>query len=97
MPEVKLVDLAKKNKKAEYERLASERLKDLLQLPIDDNLRYDVLNALISRAQAKKQDAYVQELVTQVIKLSPIDDPALVDRLAVGAALRLRRGSGRRP
>jgi soluble lytic murein transglycosylase-like protein len=76
--QVKLVDLPKKNKKDEYERLASERLKDLLSLEqIDDGLRLETLNTLISRAEAKNQDAYVQELVPQVIRIDPNADPAL--------------------
>jgi soluble lytic murein transglycosylase len=75
--QVKLIDLAKKTKKDEYNRLASERLKDLLQLPIDDNLRVEVLNTLIERAAAKNQDAYVKELVPQLIKLDRSADPAL--------------------
>ena len=51
---MKLVDLAKKNKKDEYERLASERLKDLLSLQLDDNLRLETLNALIARAAGEE-------------------------------------------
>ncbi len=75
---VKLVDLAKKKKKDEYERLSSERLKDLLQLEqVEPPMRLDVLNALITRAAAKNQDAYVQELVPQAIKLDSLADPAL--------------------
>jgi soluble lytic murein transglycosylase-like protein len=74
---VQLVDLVKKNKKDEYERLASERLKDLLLLPIDQDIRLETLNALILRAQAKKQDAYLQELVAEVIKIDSQADPAL--------------------
>ena len=76
--QIKLIDLAKKNKKEQYERLASERLKDILQLKeVSDDVRYEVLNALIARAAAKNQDAYVMELVPQVIKMDPIADPAL--------------------
>ncbi|MDP9191715.1 MAG: lytic transglycosylase domain-containing protein [Acidobacteriota bacterium] len=75
--QVKLVDLAKKAKKDEYERLASERLKDLLSLKLDPNLRLETLNALIARAQAKNQDEYLQELVPQVIAIDPIADPGL--------------------
>ncbi len=74
---VKLVDLAKKQKKDELERLASERLKDVLLLPIDDEVRLEVLNSLLVRAQARDQQAYVQELVPQIIKLDPLADPAL--------------------
>ncbi len=75
--QVKLVDLAKKAKKDEYERLASERLKDLLSLKIDDNVRLETLNALIARAQTKSQDEYLQELVPQAIRIDPFADPAL--------------------
>jgi soluble lytic murein transglycosylase len=75
--QVKLVDLAKKNKKDEYNRLSSERLKDLLQLPIHDDLRVEVLNTLVTRAAAKNQDAYVQQILPQLIKLDPASDPAL--------------------
>lgn len=76
--QVKLIDLAKKKKKDEYERLASERLKDLLSLPqIDNAVRIETLEGLINRASAKNQDPYVQQLVPQLIKLDPASDPAL--------------------
>jgi soluble lytic murein transglycosylase-like protein/TolA-binding protein len=76
--QIKLIDLAKKNKKDEYDRLASERLKDLLQISeLGVDTRYEVLNALIGRAASKNQDAYVQELVPQVIRIDPLADPAL--------------------
>ena len=74
---IELIDLAKKNKKDEYERLASERLKDLLQLPLDANVRFEVLTALAARADAKNQDEYLQELVPEIIKIDPLADPAL--------------------
>ncbi|MEO8378924.1 MAG: transglycosylase SLT domain-containing protein, partial [Acidobacteriota bacterium] len=75
--QVKLIDLPKKQKKDEYTRLASERLKDLLSLPIDDDVRVETLDTLITRAASKNQDEYVQELVPQLIKLDPSTDPAL--------------------
>ncbi|HEU4888626.1 MAG TPA: lytic transglycosylase domain-containing protein [Thermoanaerobaculia bacterium] len=75
--QVKLVDLAKKSKKDENERLASERLKDLLSLDLDPNVRLETLNTLAARAQAKNQDPYLQELVPQIIKIDPNADPAL--------------------
>lgn len=74
---VKLIDLPKKKKKEEYERLASERLKDLLALPLDSDQRVDVLNALIARATSKNQDAYVMELVPQLVKIDRSADPSL--------------------
>jgi soluble lytic murein transglycosylase-like protein len=78
--QVKLIDLAKKNKKDEYTRLSSERLKDLLQLPpgqLDDDTKLQVLTALAERAASKNQDGYVRELVPQIIKLDSNADPAL--------------------
>lgn len=75
--QVKLVDLAKKKKKDEYERLASERLKDLLSLDLDESLRLETLNTLVVRAEAKNQDEYIQELVPRIIKIDPNADPAL--------------------
>lgn len=74
---VKHVDLAKKKKKDENERLSSERLKDLLLLPIDHELRIETLNALVNRAAAKNQDEYLQEIVPQLLELDPAADPAL--------------------
>ena len=74
---VKVVDLEKKKKKDEYERLASERLKDLLQLPIDEQTKLVTLHALIERAQAKSQDEYLRELIPQVVRLDRSADPAL--------------------
>lgn len=74
---VKLVDLAKKAKKDEYDRLATERLKDLLLLPLSKAMKLEVLNTLIGVAESKNQDAYEQELVVQVVKLDPPSDPGL--------------------
>jgi soluble lytic murein transglycosylase-like protein/TolA-binding protein len=75
---VKRTDLAKKAKKDEYERLSSERLKDLLSLPIeDDDLRLEALNTLIARAEAKNQDEFLEELVPRAIKIERDSDPAL--------------------
>ena len=56
---IQLVDLAKKAKKEQYDRLATERLKDLLALPIADPVRLEVLNTLAAAAEAKNQDAYL--------------------------------------
>ena len=75
--QVKLVDLAKKKKKDEFDRLASERLKDVLSLRIDDAVRLEALNALCARAIVKNQDDYVRELVPQIIALDPSADPGL--------------------
>lgn len=74
---VKKVDLAKKARKEELDRLASERLKDLLSLELSEALRLETLNALIVRAESRNQDEYLQELVPLVIKLDPDADPAL--------------------
>lgn len=74
---VQLVDLAKKAKKDEYDRLAMERLKDLLSLPLADEVRITVLNSIISAAEAKNQDAYEQQLIGQLAKVDPSQDAGL--------------------
>jgi soluble lytic murein transglycosylase-like protein len=74
---VPLVDLAKKAKKDEYDRLAVERLKDLLQLPLSVDLRIEVLNTLIAVAEQKNQDEYEQELVAQLAKVDPSQEAGL--------------------
>jgi soluble lytic murein transglycosylase-like protein len=74
---IQLVDLAKKAKKEEYERLAVERLKDLLQLPLSEDVRIDVLTTLIGIAEAKNQDAYEEQLVAQLVKVDPSQDAGL--------------------
>jgi soluble lytic murein transglycosylase-like protein len=74
---VQLVDLAKKAKRDEFERLSTERLKDLLPLPLADEVRIDVLNTLIGQAEAKNQDDYEQELIVQLAKLDPSQEAGL--------------------
>ena len=74
---VQLVDLAKKAKKDEYDRLAVERLKDLLQLRLSDDMRIDVLNTLIGTAEAKNRDAYEQQLVAQLTTVDPSQEAGL--------------------
>jgi len=74
---VQLVDLAKKAKKEEYDRLATERLKDLLSLPLANEVRIDVLNSIIERAEAKNQDAYERQLIVELAKLDPSQDAGL--------------------
>ena len=75
---VQLVDLAKKAKKDEYDRLATERLKDLLlinALPAD--MRFEVLNTLAAIAEAKNQDPYLQQLIAEIVKIDRFADPGL--------------------
>jgi len=74
---VQLVDLAKKAKKDQYDRLATERLKDLLVLPIAAPVRLEVLNTLAAMAEVKNQDAYEQELIPKIVALDPLADPGL--------------------
>lgn len=74
---VKLVNLQLKKKKDEHERLYVERLKDLLSLPTPPAVREEVLNAMIARAAEKNQDAYMRELIPQLVKISPSSDPGL--------------------
>jgi soluble lytic murein transglycosylase len=74
---IQLVDLAKKARRDEYERLASERLKDMLSLPLADPVRLEVLNTLVGIAEAKNQDAYERQLVQEIVKLDRLADPGL--------------------
>ena len=72
-----LVDLAKKAKKEEYDRFSVERLKDLLQLPIVDEVRIEVLNSLIEIAESKNQDDYERDLIGELAKLDPAQEAGL--------------------
>jgi len=75
---VQLIDLAKKAKKEEYDRLATERLKDLLLVKtLAPDVRLEVLNTLAAIAETKNQDEYLQQLVAQIVKLDPYADPGL--------------------
>jgi soluble lytic murein transglycosylase-like protein len=74
---VQLVDLAKKAKKEEYDRLSSERLKDLLSLQLAPEIRVEVLNTLIGIAESKNQDAFERDLITQLAKVDPWQDSGL--------------------
>src|SRR5207237_3294036 len=74
---IQLVDLAKKAKKEEYDRLSIERLKDLLSLPLADEVRIEVLNTLIALAESKNQEQYERKLVTDLAKLDPSQEAGL--------------------
>ncbi|HKS25084.1 MAG TPA: lytic transglycosylase domain-containing protein [Thermoanaerobaculia bacterium] len=74
---VQLVDLAKKAKKESYDALYVRRLKDLLPLPLADDVRIQVLTALIAAAEAKNQDEYLRELIPQLAKLDPSQEASL--------------------
>ena len=74
---VQLVDLAKKAKKDEYDHLSAERLKDLLPLPLADEVRIGVLNTLIGLAEVKNQDDYEQQLIVKLAKLDPSQEAGL--------------------
>ncbi|HJW96277.1 MAG TPA: lytic transglycosylase domain-containing protein [Thermoanaerobaculia bacterium] len=75
--QVKLIDLAKKAKQEEYDRLSIERLKDLLSLPVAKPVRIEVLNTLIGLAEQKNQDEYEQDLVGKLVALDRLADPGL--------------------
>ncbi|MEO6258852.1 MAG: hypothetical protein ABIP63_00820, partial [Thermoanaerobaculia bacterium] len=68
---VQLVDLAKKTKKDSYDHLSTERLKDLLSLPLSNEIRVEVLNTLIAVAEPKNQDDYEQTLIRQLVEVDP--------------------------
>jgi soluble lytic murein transglycosylase-like protein len=74
---IQLIDLAKKAKKEEYDRLSTERTKDLLRLPLADEVRIEVLNTLIAAAEAKNQDDYERTLILELAKLDPGQEAGL--------------------
>jgi len=75
---IQLIDLAKKAKKEEYDRLATERLKDLLQIKVvPPDVRLEALNELAAIAEQKNQDDYLQQLVREIVKIEPFQDPGL--------------------
>ena len=74
---IQLIDLAKKARKEQYDRLATEGLKDLLSLPLADEVRIEVLNTLIAVAEAKNQDDYEKQLVTELANLDPSQEAGL--------------------
>lgn len=74
---VKYIDKASQIKKESYQKLAVERFKDVLQIHAEKADRRAALVALLGLAQAKNQDDYVRELVTELVKIDPYDDTAL--------------------
>jgi soluble lytic murein transglycosylase-like protein len=74
---IQLLDVAKKAKKDEYARLATERLKDLLSLPLADEVRIEVLNTLIATAEATNDDDFEQKLIIDLAKLDPSQEAGL--------------------
>jgi soluble lytic murein transglycosylase len=88
---IQLIDLAKKKKKEEYERLANERLKDLLSLPLADEVRIEVLNTLIANAEAKNEDDVEQKLILDLAKLDPSQEAGLQHFWGKAWAAYLRR------
>jgi soluble lytic murein transglycosylase-like protein len=71
------VDSAAAARRDAAERRQSERLRALLGHPIEPDLRREVLTRLIELAEEKDQNAYLRELVPQLIRLDRIADPAL--------------------
>ncbi|HVT43675.1 MAG TPA: lytic transglycosylase domain-containing protein [Thermoanaerobaculia bacterium] len=75
--EIKLVDAAAVARQEAFDRLESERLKDVLQIPGAPDLHRKALHRLIEKATERNQDEYLQELVPQLIEIEPAADPAL--------------------
>ena len=74
---VQLVDPAKKAKKEEYDRSATERLEDLLSLSLAGEVRIEVLNTLITIAETKNQDEYEQKLIKELATLDASQEAGL--------------------
>ena len=75
--QVPLVDLAKKAQKDGFDHLASQRLKQLLPLPLAIEVRISVLNTLIEMAESKNQDDYERQLVEEVVRVDPGNEDGL--------------------
>jgi len=73
----KVVNLALQIRKDAYQHAAAEHLNDLLRLPLASNQKREVLLNLIARAQEKNQDAFLQTLVSQLVKIEPGNDTGL--------------------
>jgi soluble lytic murein transglycosylase-like protein len=74
---VKVINREKEAKKESYRRLYVERLRDLLQLPIPDEVRKQTLTTLIALAEEKNQEAYLRQLIPQLVKLDHLIDTGL--------------------
>jgi soluble lytic murein transglycosylase-like protein len=74
---IQLIDLAARARKENYDHLATERLKDILALPSDDETRIETLAGLIGVAEAKHQEEYEQQLVTQMASVDPSTEAGL--------------------
>ena len=74
---IQVVDPVKKATKEQYERLSNERLRDLLSLPLADEVRIEVLNTLIALAESGNDDALEQRLITELAKLDPSQEAGL--------------------
>jgi soluble lytic murein transglycosylase-like protein len=74
---IQLLDLAKKAQKESYERLSIERLRDLLSLPLADEVRVEVLTTLIGIAEAKSQDGLEREFVMELARVDPSQEAGL--------------------
>ncbi|HVT03706.1 MAG TPA: lytic transglycosylase domain-containing protein [Thermoanaerobaculia bacterium] len=75
--QVPVINLALQIKKDAYQHAAAEHLNDLLHLPLADNQRREVLLNLITRAEQKNQDAYMQTLISELVKIEPGNDTGL--------------------
>lgn len=74
---VKVISAELQAKKEMHQRLYGERLRDLLQTPINGTQRKAVLTTLISLAEEKEQDAYLRQLIPQLVKLDRLMDTGL--------------------
>src|SRR5690606_24924859 len=74
---VEQVNLEKKREKERQEALYVERLNDLRSLPIEAELRIDVLAKLVDHCIAREQDSEIRRYVSELVELDPTRDPAL--------------------
>ncbi len=68
---------AKEAEKKKYEARYVERLRDLLTLPIDNELERDVLSRLVKVRLEEKDDDALRTYLPRLVELDPADDTAL--------------------
>ncbi len=75
--QITLIDPAKKTRRDEYERLAAERRKDLLTLPIGEDMLVEALYGQIRYALGKGHDEVLLESIPRLVRIDRDASPAL--------------------
>jgi soluble lytic murein transglycosylase-like protein len=74
---VQVKNPAREAQKKAFEETYLERLRDLLSLPIDEELERDVLSRLVRTGLAEEDDQALRRYLPRLVELDPSDDTAL--------------------